>query len=163
MPRRADREILQADRAFRRLKNQRRFPRRVEVGDRRLLQKHPARFEIGLRQLERIESPIVVGDIPDATAATGGILGKEEMPAPETIERCNGRLKSWAAGRKDVTIFPIARLMAGAAANEEVVVAGTTWETGKSGALVRKDRLHPSRHALAASPVKKNNGQDLHD
>ena len=112
-----------------------------------------ARFEIGLKQLERIESPLVVGDIPDATAATGGMLGKEEMPARETIARCNERLKAWAAGRKDVTIFPLAKLMAGAAANEEVVIAGTTWEKGKSGALIRKDHLHPSRHGLAALAI----------
>ena len=112
-----------------------------------------ARFEIGLKQLERIESPLVVGDIPDATAATGGMLGKEEMPVRETIARCNERLKAWAAGRKDVTIFPLAKLMAGAAANEEVVIAGTTWEKGKSGALIRKDHLHPSRHGLAALAI----------
>jgi hypothetical protein len=112
-----------------------------------------ARFEAGLRQLERIEAPLVVGDIPDAPGAVGGILGKAELPEPRTIERCNERLKTWAPGRKNVTIFPIARIMAAAAANEEVVLADKTWEKGKSGALIRKDHLHPSRNALAALAI----------
>ena len=112
-----------------------------------------ARFEIGLRQLERLESPLVVGDIPDATVATGGILGKEEMPAGETIERCNERLKAWAAGRKNVTVFPLAKIMATVAANEETAIGGYTWEKGKSGPLMRKDHLHPSRHGLAALAI----------
>ena len=116
-------------------------------------EKRAARFEIGLRQLERIESPLVVGDIPDATAATGGILGKEEMPAPETIALCNKRLKAWATGRKSVTVFPIAKIMATVAANEETAIGGYTWEKGKSGPLMRKDHLYPSRHGLAALAI----------
>lgn len=110
-------------------------------------------FDAGLRLLERIDAPLIVGDIPDAAKAAGGILGKAELPEPTTIALCNERLKTWAAGRKNVTIFPIARVMAGAAADEEVVLAGHTWEAGKSGALIRSDRLHPSRHALAALAV----------
>ncbi len=112
-----------------------------------------ALFDEGLRLLERIDAPLIVGDIPDAAKAVGGILGKAELPEPATIAVCNERLKSWAAARKNVTIFPVARVMTAAAANEEVVLAGHTWETGKSGALVRSDRLHPSRHALAALAI----------
>ena len=112
-----------------------------------------ALFDAGLLLLERIDAPLIVGDIPDATKAVGGILGKAELPDPATIEQCNERLKTWAAGRKNVTVFPIARVMSAAAANEEVVLAGHTWEAGKSGALIRGDRLHPSRHALAALAI----------
>lgn len=112
-----------------------------------------ARFEAGLRLLERIDARLIVGDIPDASTAVGGILNKEDYPDPGAIERCNERLKTWAAGRKNVTVFPIARIMAAAVANEEVVLAGTTWAKGKSGALIRGDRLHPTRHGLAALAI----------
>ena len=110
-------------------------------------------FETGLRLLERLDAPLIVGDIPDASKAVGGILGKAELPESATIAVCNERLKSWAAARKNVTVFPIARVMTAAAASEEVVLAGHTWEAGKSGALIRSDRLHPSRHALAALAI----------
>ena len=116
-------------------------------------QQRAARFEAGLRLLERIDAPLVVGDIPDATKAAGGILRKEELPDSTTIARCNDRLKAWAAGRKGVTVFPLASMMARAAANEEVTLAGKTWEKGKSGALIRGDHLHPSRPALAALAI----------
>jgi len=43
--------------------------------------------------------------------------------------------------------------MATAAANEALSIAGTTWEKGKSSVLIRSDRLHPSRHALAALAI----------
>ena len=111
------------------------------------------RFEAGLKELERIDVPLIVGDIPDATQAVGGILSKAELPEPRTIERCNERLTAWAAGRKNVSVFPIARVMTSAAANEQVILAGHTWEAGKSSALIRSDRLHPSRHALAALAI----------
>jgi hypothetical protein len=112
-----------------------------------------ARFEAGLRQLERIEAPLVVGDIPDASKAVGGILSKEEVPDAGTIARCNDRLKEWAAGRRNVIVFPIARVMGTATANEELTIAGYTWEKGKSRALIQRDQLHPSRHGLAGLAI----------
>ena len=105
-----------------------------------------ARLEAGLRQLERIDAPLIVGDIPDASRAVGGMLGAAEVPDVPTLARCNERLAAWAASRKNVSVFPLALIMAEAAANEELVLAGHTWEKGKSGALIRGDHLHPSRH-----------------
>ena len=112
-----------------------------------------ARLEAGLRQLERIDAPLIVGDIPDASRAVGGMLGAAEVPDVPTLARCNERLAAWAASRKNVSVFPLALIMAEAAANEELVLAGHTWEKGKSGALIRGDHLHPSRHALAALAI----------
>jgi hypothetical protein len=112
-----------------------------------------ARFNAGLRLLEQIDAPLVLGDIPDATKAVGGILDKAELPDLAAIAQCNERLKSWAADRKNVIVFPLAQMMAAATANEDLVLGGHTWEKGKSAALVRSDRLHPSRHGLAALAI----------
>ncbi len=112
-----------------------------------------ARFEAGLRLLERLDAPLVIGDLPDASRAVGGMLGATDMPDAATLARCNERLAAWAAGRKNVAVFPLARLMAAAAANEEFTLAGLTWEKGKTAALIRGDHLHPSRHALAALAI----------
>ena len=112
-----------------------------------------ARFEAGLRLLARLDAPLVIGDLPDASRAVGGMLGATDMPDAATLARCNERLIAWAAGRKNVTVFPLARIMAAAAANEEITLTGHTWEQGKSAALIRADHLHPSRHALAALAI----------
>jgi len=112
-----------------------------------------ARFETGLRLLESIQAPLVVGDIPDASRAVGKILSKAEMPDIPVIARCNERLKAWAAQRQNVTIFPIASLMSAAGGNEKFTVAGTTWPKGKSRQLLQGDLLHPTPSGLAALAV----------
>jgi hypothetical protein len=113
-----------------------------------------ARFDSALRQLSRIDAPLIIGDLPDARNAVGGVLDKTQMPGLAAIARCNQRLQAWAAERKRVVIFPLSRVMAAASANEELVLAGQRWEKGKSRRLVQSDQLHPSRHALAALAIE---------
>ncbi len=110
-------------------------------------------FDWGLRQLQRVEAPLIVGDIPDASKAVGGMLGMAQMPELSTIAQCNQRLKTWAASRRGVTVFPLSRIMATATANEELILAGCTWPRGKTRALVQADHLHPSLGGLAALAV----------
>ena len=112
-----------------------------------------ARFETGLRQLERIDVPLVVGDLPDASKAVGGTLDKDQMPALAVIAQCNERLKTWAAGRKEVTLFSLARIMAAAQANEEISISGLTWEKGKSRDLLQEDWVHPTKQGLTALAI----------
>lgn len=111
------------------------------------------RFESGLRQLERLEAPLVVGDIPDASVSVGGMLSPEAVPSPAMIARCNARLKAWAAARKNVAVFPLAQLMGRAIANDAVELAGAKWPRGKSRTLLQRDLLHPSRRGLAGLAI----------
>jgi hypothetical protein len=108
-----------------------------------------ARFEEGINLLAPIESPLVLGDIPDASASVGKILGKGEMPALETIAQCNARLQQWAASRKNVQLFPVSELLAHAGKNLELKLPGITIPAGQTGRLLQDDSLHPSRHGLA--------------
>lgn len=112
-----------------------------------------AHFEEGLKLLEKIDLPLVVGDLPDASRAVGGILSQDEMPEPEILVRCNQRLKSWASGRPNVVLFPLAEMMKATGAGEEFTFAGRTWAKGKSGELLQGDHLHPSPAGLAALAV----------
>lgn len=116
-------------------------------------QDRQTRFEDGLKFLSQIEVPMVIGDVPYAEKAVGGILGKEEVPDTAVIEKCNARLKQWAAARGNVAIFPLAQLMSAAMQDEECEIAGLKWEKGKSRALLQRDSLHPSRHGLAALAI----------
>ena len=71
------------------------------------------------------------------------------IPAPITLRKCNEKLVAWAAGHKNVTIFPVSKLMAGASANPEVTLVGHTWAVGETRVLLREDGLHPSQRGLA--------------
>ena len=111
------------------------------------------RFEVGLRLMEEVPVPLIIGDIPDASQAVGGILAKKEMPELSTIAQCNERLKAWAAGRPQVAIFPLSKVMAAAVANEELRLGSIAWEKGKSRSLLQRDRLHPTAAGLAGLAV----------
>lgn len=111
------------------------------------------RFESGLRLMEEITVPMVLGDIPNASQAVGGILAKKQMPELSTIEQCNERLKAWAADRRHVTIFPLSRVMAAAINNDELRLGSIAWPKGKSRILLQRDGLHPTAAGLAGLAI----------
>ena len=108
-----------------------------------------ARFEEGVNLFASIDAPLLLGDIPDASASVGKILGKNEMPALETIAKCNARLQQWAASRKNVRLFPVSELLTRAGKNLELRLPGITIPAGDTARLLQPDSLHPSRHGLA--------------
>src|SRR5689334_1804853 len=67
-------------------------------GDGRTDSERAQRFEQGLKLLEQIPCPLVVGDIPDVSAATNtGIISNEQVPSASARAAANKRLKAWAA------------------------------------------------------------------
>ena len=70
------------------------------------------RFEQGLKLLEQIPCPLVVGDIPDVSAATNtGIISSEQVPSAAARQAANKRLQAWVAAHPQVTIVPLAEFM----------------------------------------------------
>ena len=110
-------------------------------------------FEFGLKQLDRVSAPLIVGDLPDAKHAAGGILGFDEIPPAEVLAKSNERLKAWAAAKKNVTLFPFAAMMKAAVTGEPLALGGRTWEKGAARGLLQRDMLHPSHLGLAAVTV----------
>jgi hypothetical protein len=109
-----------------------------------------AHFEAGLRRLEQIPCPILVGDIPDASSATNtGIISADMVPSEAARRAANERLKQWAATRKQVTIVPLAEFMRAVKANEAIKLHSTTLPAGKTRALLQADGLHPTPHGAA--------------
>jgi len=102
------------------------------------------RFEQGLKLLDPVTCPVVLGDMPDASAASNRMLSPEEIPGVETLAAANRRLKEWAAKRKQVTLVPLASFMRSATLGQALIIHGITVPEGKSRALLQPDRLHPS-------------------
>jgi hypothetical protein len=106
-------------------------------------------FEKGLKMLETFECPVIVGDLPDASAALYRMLSPREIPSPKARAAANRRLKEWAAQHKQVTIVPLAEFMRAVIANEALTVHGNTVSAGTTRALLQPDRLHPNQRGCA--------------
>jgi len=109
-----------------------------------------ARFEQGLKLLEPIRCPLVVGDIPDASYATNtGIIGSEQVPSETARRAANLRLKAWAAAHPQVVVVPLAKFMRDTLANAAVRLHGKMLPAGQTRALIQDDQLHPNPHGAA--------------
>jgi hypothetical protein len=106
-------------------------------------------FEKGLKMLEAIECPVVLGDIPDASKAVNRMLAPEEIPRPQVMSAANRRLKEWAATRRNVAILSLAGFMRNVAANQAVTIHGHILPEGKTRGLLQSDKLHPTTSGCA--------------
>lgn len=107
------------------------------------------RFEKGLKLLEPFHCPLIVGDLPDASAAVERMLTPDEIPTPTALSAANRRLKEWAATRKQTVVIPLSSFMRNAIANKPVTVHGHTLAEGKTRVLLQDDKLHPSAAGCA--------------
>ena len=109
-----------------------------------------AMFDKGLTLLEKMDAPMVVGDLPYTEAAVDKMLSKEQLPPREIVDQCNKRLREWSTARKNVAVLDLSGFMAAAVANRSLKVRDHTWAEGSSRALLQDDLLHPSHHGCVA-------------
>ena len=102
------------------------------------------RFEKGLKLLEAVPCPLILGDIPDASGASNDMLPADQIPSAETMSAANRRLKQWAATRRQVVIVSLSGFMRSAMANQALTIHGHTVPEGKTRVLLQSDKLHPS-------------------
>ncbi len=108
-------------------------------------------FEKGLKFLESVQCPLIVGNIPDASAAIKtGMLRAEQVPTAKTISAANQRLKEWAKKRPQVAILSISDFLHNALANQPLTVHKLTIPQGKTRALLQNDLLHTTSRGCAA-------------
>ena len=107
------------------------------------------RFEKGLKLLETIHCPVVVGDIPDASGAADSVLDADQIPSAEAMSAANRRLKEWAGSRPRVVIVSLSRFMRKAMANQALTIHGHTVPEGETRVLLQSDKLHPTAPGCA--------------
>jgi hypothetical protein len=111
---------------------------------------HARRFENGLKLLEQISCPLVVGDIPDASSATNtGIISPAQVPSETARRAANRRLREWAAARPGVVVVSLEKFMRAAMANQSVTIRGRTLPAGQTRTLLQSDQLHPTPQGAA--------------
>ena len=112
----------------------------------------PARLrhlDQGLELLDAIRCPLIIGDIPDVSAAANGILSIDEIPTSETLAAANRRLKAWAAKHPAVVVVPLAKFIKTAMADQTLAVHSFILPAGKTRALIQGDKLHPTARGCA--------------
>lgn len=104
----------------------------------------------GLALLEKIPGKAIVGDIPNAAAAAGGMLAVQQIPKPETIAAANVKIRDWAKQHPACIILPVSEFMATCIENRPLQLGPVSWPQGKTRALLQADKLHVARHGCAA-------------
>jgi hypothetical protein len=103
-----------------------------------------ARLERGLAELERIEVPVVVGDLPDMRNGEPWMLSPAQVPPPEQLAAFNQRIRAWGRERPSVAVVPLAEwarpLLEGGTVAPRPGAEPVATET-----LMNGDGLHPNR------------------
>lgn len=102
------------------------------------------RFEQGLKLLEGIECPLVLGDIPDASGADPTMLDRSEIPTKPEMAAANLRLKEWAAHHPNVILVSLSGFMRDVVANQKITVHRHDWPAGTTSKFLQDDGLHPT-------------------
>jgi hypothetical protein len=113
----------------------------------------------GLALLARFTCPVVVGDLPDMSAATEGasplfggraLLAPAQVPDAACRARLNARLREWAAARANVRVFDLERFAREVRAPGTLELRGNRWDPERKAALVQPDLLHTTLAGSAA-------------
>jgi hypothetical protein len=107
-------------------------------------------LEEGLKLLEKVEAPLILGDFPDMSDAIGGILSAGQVPKAETLAALNRRVGEWSKKRANVILVPLARHIVEIRGDKAVKVGKWEWPAGQSARLLQDDKLHPTAEGLVA-------------
>lgn len=86
-----------------------------------------------LEELDRIEGPLFVGDLPDMTGATPFMLPASAIPPPAELTALNQEIERWAAAHPEARTVPLSRW------NKEMR------DKNQVRRFMSPDRLHPNR------------------
>ncbi|MFK7959037.1 MAG: hypothetical protein AB8G96_00805 [Phycisphaerales bacterium] len=112
-----------------------------EVGTERDAEARMRRVEAALQTLDAVQVPIVVGDVPDMSAAAGGMLRRSQV-CPEPVRLAiNRRIAAWAAERPDTIFVGLGSLAAG-------LQRGDRLGAPEGATLLKRDRLHTTVDGL---------------
>ena len=104
----------------------------------------------GLKELERLKCPVLLGDMPDMSMALeGGYLGRpmitERMiPKEEALIALNARLVEWVKARESAMIIPLKALLTKIQSGESIELRKLRYQPEELPELMQADNLHLS-------------------
>lgn len=110
-----------------------------------------ADLELGLAQLDRFACPIVIGDLPDITAALQGkgplgmpVVTRGMIPREVALNRLNTRIAFWLAERPRVSLVPIGPMLTRMRGGLQLELRGNSWKPEALVEVLQPDLLHPT-------------------
>jgi hypothetical protein len=106
------------------------------------------RLDRGLAQLDRVEGPLVLGDIPAMHDVPETRLPPAARPDPDTLERAADRIRDFAAKRARVQLLPLASWVDELRAGKWTLEGSEDGKTARTPLTpelaVHDDRMHPT-------------------
>jgi hypothetical protein len=100
------------------------------------------RFDRGLKMIEAVPCPLIIGDIPTYTPGFSDLLSPREIPLSGTIEEANRRLQSWASDHPQVSVVKLSNLLRAIADGQGFAVHGHAISADQVRQLLQPDHLH---------------------
>ena len=111
-----------------------------------------ALLETGIAAIERFHVPVLVGDLPDVSAAAAvepiSLLKQTQVPSRKALQAMNGRIHAWAANDPNITLVPLADTVDRMVRNVPLRLNSFNWDSNNR--LLQFDRLHPTPWGLVA-------------
>ena len=108
------------------------------------------KFEEGLSILGNIQTPLIIGGIPDMQKAIGRVLSASQVPSFESIQTMNTMLYAWATLHPNVTVVDIHSLFMALLDDVSIATYSYTWPAGSQEKLLQKDMLHTTFEGTVA-------------
>lgn len=108
----------------------------------------PARLallEEGLKTLDSVKAPLVLGDIPDTRRAEGTMLSGPQIPEVETIAVANKRISEWVERKDRVVVLELSKFMERCYEDAGIDFGKVSVTAGSTRAFLQKDLLHPTK------------------
>lgn len=112
-----------------------------------------AALELGLKSLEGLRCPILLGDFPDmrtALSAKEPMLPPQAVPDPDTLARLNERIAAWAKEHTNVIVVPVSKLMQTLLARQDLRIGPNLWPKDAVAGLLQADGLHTTLEGTTA-------------
>lgn len=107
------------------------------------------RLREGLALLAELDAPVLLGDLPDMRGAATRMLRPAQVPSVPVLLALNQRVRAFARGRPNVTLVPLAALVA-ELRGEGVTLPFSSGPVRTAPlALLQPDRLHATRLGAA--------------
>jgi hypothetical protein len=107
-----------------------------------------ALLEKGCAYVAQLKCPVFLGDLPDMSAAAGGMLAAAQIPKPEEIKALNRQLRAWGAKHPNVHIVPLSKWVNELKAEKPITINGKA-RTFKKTELIQADHLHATMKGTA--------------
>lgn len=124
--------------------------------------KRAAEFERCLRELEKLQCTVLVGDLPNMKPAAKGpnayregkaLISHAQIPEPDCLQRMNTRLAAWADERPGVHVFPLSRFTAEQRSTDTLELRGNSYDAERKAGLMQADLLHPTYRGTIAAMI----------